>query len=1057
MIANFRARLGASTHLVGALAVILAASRSVSAQTPFAGDLLTPAQPSKVIGAGWPALSPHGHRLVFTYLGDLWEASVSGGRAHRLTVNEALDASAHWSPDGKWIAFTSLRTGNADVFIIPAQGGEPRQVTFNSANDWVNDWSRDGNSLLFYSIRDTHTWALWQINLHTMALKQLTHDEEPLRFGQYSPDGTQIAYTRSGQPWFRPWYKGSVAAQTLVQNVANGQARTVMPNSYQEFWPLWSAHGRALYITTIAGGSHTPNLWRVGVEGGKPTPITHYTSDAVRWPTISGDGSLLAYLYAGEIYTCRPDGSDAHKVVLTAPTDDTVNNQSPMKLSAGVDESEPSPDGKQLAVVLKADIWLMKAGGGQARNLTSNPATDNDINWSPDGKQIVFISDRGNQPDIYLMDVATGKLTRLTDDTDTESGPAFSPDGKWISFAKSGKQDGLYVIPAAGGPERQLARGNGNNEFGTGISSQNWSADSQWIAYSRADRYDTTDVWVVPAVGGTPINVTQYPGFNFDPQFSRDGRSLFFVASRGGPPTLYELPLQAPGTHATAGAPPGHAVPVRIDFTDIKDRAHPFAPMLAPVDEFAVSPDGQKLIVHAHNAFWAVPLNGGPPTNLTPGGMGGSNIRVAADGSHFFFIGDGGSPKVMGAGGGPVTTIPFDAEYIFDRRLQYRQAFNEFYRRFGQAFYDPGMNGLNWAAARARYEPQIAGVATPMEFANLLSELVGEVNSSHSEIGPAGGASGPQTASLGMRFDQTWRGPGLKVTSIVPNGPADKPETGIKVGDYVMQINGVGVSFNEKYFLTLQDEAGKPVKLLVNNTPDIKDGRTVTVKPVSAADIGNLEYQARVKRNRAIVDKASGGRLAYMHIRGMDPPSLQQFDRDLWSYAVRKDGLVLDIRENGGGNTHDALLSALSRRVYAYNRMRDGELETQPTRAWTKPIVLLIDQNSYSDAEIFPAGFRALKLGKIVGVTTPGYVIGTYEGTLVDGTHFRMPTVGWFTKNGRNMENLGIRPDVPVENTLQDIHRRYDAQLNTAIAVCLKEVADAAAKRAKSHPPVMEP
>jgi tricorn protease len=1022
-----------------------AAAKEPPPRTKSDGDLLTPPEEKPIRGVTRPSLSPDGKTLCFTYLGDLWTVPTSGGTATRLTVHEALDTGSRWSPDGRWIAFTSLRTGNSDVFIVPAEGGSARQVTFWGGADGVSDWSPDGSKLLFLSARDTENFALYSIDLHTRAIKRMTSDVEALSYGNWSQDGKTLAYTRGGQPWSRPWYRGSGAASIVLQDIASGNVRTLLKTNAQQFWPFLTPDGKYVYMSTLYGNSNTPNLWRVPVAGGEPKAITHYTTDAVRYPYMARNGALLTYTYQGDVYTVKPDGSDAKRVTIIARSDDKVNNQEREVLSSGLESLELSPDGKQLALVLHGNIWVVPVAGGEAKRLTDDTANNNDIAWSPDGSKLVMISDRGNQVDLYTLDVKTKALTRLTNDSEVESDTHFSPDGKWISFVKSGPQSGLYIAPSAGGsPPRRLAEGNGNNEYSIGIPSHAWSPDSRWVAFSRTDRFMNRDIWVVPTVGGTAVNVTRYPATNRDPAFTRDGRRLLFLSTRNGTQQLFQLPLETPDdSPSDENAPrrrPDRSQDVKIDFEDIHLRARP---IIAGVDDFTPTPDSQRVVIHGFSGFAIVPMSGGGVQVIAPGEAGG-HIEFTPDGSRFYYYGANGSARSLGMGGGPPATVSFTAEMIFDRRLQYHQAFNEFYRRYGSGFYDSKMHGADWKALHDKYEPLLQGVGTAEEFAFLLSMMVGEVNASHSEINPPIKGGGPQPSTLGVYYDNDYAGPGLKVSSVLPKGPADRAATRLNAGDYILSVDGTDVSLNEDYYRLLQDRAGKTVELVVNTKPSKDGARTVRIKPIPPSTWSALAEDARVRHDREMVDKLSGGRLAYIYIKVMDEASLQKFQRELWSEAVDKQGLVLDIRGNIGGNTHDAILETLSRHIYAYLQPRDALRQSQPQQAWTKPIVLLIDQTSYSDAEVFPAGFRALQLGKIVGVPTPGYVIGVHDEKLIDGTSFRVPAVGFYTAEGKNMENLGIVPDITVENTPEDIRAHHDRQLEVAVETLLKETSASA-------------
>jgi tricorn protease len=1033
-------------------------------------DLLAP--PTDKIGHGmtYPSPSPDGKTICFTYLGNLWTVPVVGGVATRLTIHETIDYSSRWSPDGKWIAFSSFRNGHADIFLIPSTGGEVRQVTAYAGLNLVTDWSDDGSKLLFYSQRDTRTLSLFTIDLHTRALKQVGSDSETLRYPTISPDHKFLAYVRGGFPWSRPWYRGSAAASVIVKDLATNATHPVLKSDAQQYWPLFSPDSRSVFITTLHGDSKTPNLWRVPLNGGDPKPVTRYTTDAVRFPTIARNGSLIAYLYTGDIYTVHLDGADARKVNTIIRTDDKVNNTEHQTLTTS-DGGEMSPDLKQFALLMKGAIWLMPSTGGPATQLTPMDGHYEDFAWSPDGAKIVTISDRGNQTDVYVIDVKTKALTRITNDADTESDTHYAPDGKTVSFVKAGTQPGLYVAPADGSaPARRVAIGNGiNNEnYGLGITSHAWSPDSKWLAFVRTDRYENHDLWVVPTIGGEAVNVTRYPGYYGQPTFTPDGKKLLFISDRNALPGLFKVSLENPEAAAPDAKPaPGdRSKDVKIDFDDIHLRAQPVTPPGGIVTSYGVSPDSGLVAVHFNGNYLLVALNSGMNVPLTTPGEAGGQPVFTPDSQRIFYFGVGGVPRTLGLnappyagapliysdGAGankilhvppqPPQAIPFSADYLFDRRALYTQAFEEFYRRFGQQFYDPKLHGVDWRGIRAKYASQLDAVATPQEFSDLLSKMVGEVNSSHSEITPKIATFGPTQYSLGITFDPAYTGPGLKVLAPLPKGPADKPAARIVSGEYILAVDDMDVSFDEAFYEMLQTKGGKTVELTVNSKPTKEGAHTVRIRPITLGEWAQLDEAGRLRHNRDLVDKISGGRLAYIHIAGMNPEALRQYRRELYSDAINKDGLILDIRGNGGGlnAVDEAILQSLSPQVYGYTQPRDAQRETLPVKAWTKPVVLLIDEHSASAAETFPSAFRAEHLGKIVGTPTPGYLIGTYEATLLDGTSFRLPTWGYFNEKGQNLENNGIVPDIRVENTPEDYAKGRDRQLEAAIATALQEL-----------------
>ena len=1040
------------TACIAALVAICAAPATLAQ-----GKLLPLPAREAIHGMTFPSISPDGKTICFTYLGDLWTVPKSGGTATRLTVNEAQSAYSRWSPDGHWIAFASNRYNsstpsggyalNYDIFVIPATGGDPRRITYYTDNDFPSDWSPDGSRILFQSRRDAASWQAYTIDVSTGVVHTLTADPEEVRFAVFAPNGKTIAYDRSGDTamWWRPRYHGSANMDIYTKALDTGRITRITDYDGMDLWPMYSPDGRYLYYVTDRLTPGTPNIVATPAAGGRLVLVTHFTEGEVRFPNAARSSGEIVFEHDGDLYVVNPAVGAPQRITIYASSDEKRNNLMPLEITSGATEVEISPDGKTLALVARGEIWTIPASeGGEARRLTDNPAKDYDIVWSPDSTRIAFASDRRGNFNIYVLDVATRQVHPVSTDSNDENAPRWSPDGRWVSFLRSGPQGGLYVAPAdASAPPRRLTPSYGNNLNLDGISSYSWSPDSRWIAFSRRDVVQTVDIWLVSLDGGEAVNITLYPGTNIEPEWAPNGRSIVFLSDRDHPRggmDLYAIPLQA----NPSDPPQTERNTLRIDLAGIAQRARRITTQGAGT--FAISPDASAVIFASSGAgqtdYYATGLMGGPVQRLTTSGDVSDEPKIARDGSRFYYLTTSGTVKMVPRTGGPPSVVAFSAHMTVDHQAEIHEAFNEFWRRLKVGFYDPTMHGADWEAVRRRYEPLLQAVGTKEDFWYLLSEMVGELNASHTEVNPAPGVPGPAVGELGMIFDENYPGPGLRLMSSMPKGPNDDPHVGIKPGEFILKIDGHDVRWTEDHYNLLLGKAGKPVELVVNSKPTLEGARTVTVKPINRAQWFDLEYDRQVQEARAQVQKLSSGRLAYIRIKAMDQASLRTFERDLWGSALAGEGLVLDIRGNGGGNTHDTILAELARPVYGYTQARDGLRATQPFRHWSKPIVLLINQDSASDAEIFTSGFRALKLGKVVGVATPGYVIGTYDSTLQDGTAYRIPTQGFFDREGRDMENRGVKPDIVVELTPEDIAAHRDRQLEEAVHLLMQELTE---------------
>lgn len=1005
-----------------------------------------PAQQVREIRAmRYPGISPDGKQIVFTYRGDLWLVGSGGGMATRVAEMPGWDVRARFSPDGKTLAYCTDRNGNMDIYTIPVTGGTARRVTHHTADDLLGDWTQDGKGLLFYSTRDTRTASVYLIHLEDGRLRQLSFDEQVLQNPVASPDGTLVAYSRGRAEWARKGYVGAANGEIYVGSITDPRTppRRLTNTLRHDIWPMFSPDGKSLYYVTDTDG--VGNLWRVPTRGGRPVQVSKQRDGYIHYPCISRDGSRIVYETDFSLWVIDPRERNARPARLNVqaslpPAAEMVER----RLDGRATELEISPDGKSLLLTVRGDLLLVPATGGEGKRLTDSLAQDYDTAWSPDGKQIAFVSEREANSDIYLLDVASGSTRRVTTHPDPEVSPQFSPDGRELLFLRGANGREVISVPAGGGSERILVAGG----F---INSPRWSPDGKWIAYSRRTQAAITNVFVAPVAGGREINVSRWSGSNSSPLWCPDGRHLAFTSTRGGAPDTYLVRLDRPGATTAGTTPPAAAAPqVAIDPEEIERRVRALSGEPAGSKSNAnFLPDGKTCIYTAGTTVYSVPIEGGRPTKIADN-FGGS-LRLSSDGATLYALQfPQGSIRSLPRAGGTAQEIRYTASFKYDAMEDRRQTFDQAWRLLRDNFYDPSMHGRDWAAIRNKYRPIVDECVDVNEFHLLLNEMNGELNASHmgaTRGGQAGGRGGgggggnTSTGGLGVWIDWEHPGPGLKVASILRRGPADTDESRIRPGEYILSIAGKDVFPREGLFETLNGTSGRKLEVLVNTRPEKEGARKVSLTPSRQQEFATQFYEHWVAERREAVKRLSGGRLSYLHIRSMDQASLSRFERELLTEAYDSEGMVLDIRFNGGGRIHDELLAILARRVHAYETPREGLKMTQPFGAFYRPSILVINESCFSDAEIFPNGYRNNGHGKLVGMTTGGGVIGTNNRGLLDGlTTFRVPTTGWVDLRGKNLENSGVAPDIRVPMEPVDLLAGRDPQLERAVAELLKKL-----------------
>ncbi|MGL6096777.1 MAG: S41 family peptidase, partial [Fimbriiglobus sp.] len=667
-----------------------------------------------------------------------------------------------------------------------------------------------------------------------------------------------------------------------------------------------------------------------------------------------------------------------------------------------------------------------------------------------------FASDRTGVEDLYLLepdDAETPELTKahkfkatqLTHGKEEESGPSFSPKGDKIAFLRAGQ---LWTMNANGTGAKVLVAE-------TKITDYDWSPDGKWVVFARMDGSFASELYIVPTDGAeAPRNVSRYATFNGDVTWSATGHRLGFLSNRRGTSSMHVLDLKKPS------APGSRGPKDEIDWDDIHLRVT--RPANMPAEGGSISPDGSQVAFRSDSGragdLWVVSSDGGNINRATSGGVNPKAIRWSrkSPGTIFFLNGDGElrttrasfGPAPGSAGPGGPTTEPgrvaFAATLTVRRDEEYGEMFTQCWRALADQFYDTKFHGADWTAVREKYRPFVGHVAQKEDLYALVLLMLGELNASHLGITGRLPIPAETTAELGLVFDPAFPGPGLKVTEIVKRGPADRKGLGVAPGDIVLSLNRTALTDKVNVPQLLAGKAGEPLTLEVTSAPtDPKARRKVELTPASRTKMAELMYDRWMQKNADQIARQSGGRLGYIHIPSMNEEGLEVFVRSLYSDNFDKDGIVIDVRYNGGGFTHDQVLNYLNGKEHTVFRQRnggEGSVMRNYDRKWAKPAAVLINNRSFSDAEIFPHAFRESGVGKVVGQATGGHVIGTSSTKLIDGSDFRLPRIGVYTTRGVNMDKEGVKPDVPAELDPDDWAKGVDTQVSKAVDVLRADV-----------------
>ena len=1046
----------------------------------------------------FPAI--HGDLVVFSYAGDLYTVPASGGVARKLTNDaDGYEMFARFSPDGSKLAFTAQYDGNTEVFVMPATGGVPFRATYTATlgrddisdrmgpNNIVMTW-KDNEKIVYRSRKQSFNSFKGQLFLASATGGP--SEELPLPSGgfcSYSPDGKKLAFNRVFRE-FRTWkyYEGGMADDIWIYDFDTKTTTNITNNKHQDIFPMW--HGNKIYF--LSDRDRTMNLFVYDLATNATAKLTNYTEFDIKFPSL-GDKAII-YENGGFLYTYDIATGVSKKITVTIADDHASGRNELKDASENIVSFAVAPDGKRVVLGARGDVYTVPVKSGITRNLTEScGVNDRNVEWSPDGRYISFISDITGEDEIYIIDQdGSGEPVQITQNSDTyKYNPVWSPDSKKLLWGD--KKLRLQYVDILS-KEVKLV----DQATSWEMRDYDWSPDSRWISYSRPEPRSATRVWIYNIGSGDKLPVTDEWYDSRGPAFSDDGKYLFFTSDREFNPVYSNTEWNH--VYQDMG---------KVFFVTLaKDTPNPFAP---ENDEVTIkeetredgeekkkkekdskenaSADEKKVKVDADGIIGrivALPVGAGNYWNISPvgnkvyytfmnSGSGSPEVKVfdlegkkeSSIGNFGIFVISADKKKVLVSENGKYAVIDLPSakakvdEHIdlsgmkvwIDLRAEWNQIFNEAWRQMRDFLYAPNMHGLDWEAIRDKYAVLLPYVNNRNDLNYIIGEMIGEINIGHAYIS-GGDKPEPErvnTGLLGARLSRDASGyyridKILKGENWVADSRSPLTEVGVDVseGDYIIAVNGASTSDMTDIYQSLLGKAGKQVELTVNGSASEKGSRKVIVKPISSE--ANLYYYTWVQDNIRKVSEATGGQVGYIHIPDMSAQGLNEFVKYFYP-QLNKKGLIIDDRGNGGGNVSPMIIERLKRELVMMNMSRNTEPSPSPGAAFNGPKVMLIDNYSASDGDLFPYQFKTLGMGTIIGVRTWGGVVGI-RGPIpfVDGGSLFKPEFAPYGINGEGwvIEGVGVEPDIRIDNDPAKEYAGEDEQLNKAIEVILGQMKD---------------
>jgi tricorn protease len=1057
----------------------------------------------------FPSISPDGSKIAFGYKGDIYIVPSAGGMATPLTIHEAHDQMPIWSKDGKTIAFASDRHGNMDVFTIGVQGGTPNRITYHSSNDYPQDFSADSKQILFTSARNIsntnirfHSPRLFY-NLYKVARdggRATLVSGAGVSAAKYNKDNTKIIFQdRKGyEDLWRKHHTSSVTRDICILDIAKNNYTTVTDFIGEDTEPVFASNDDAYFLSEKNG---TYNIFKY--SNNTLAQITNYTTHPVRHLSISNNNTLC-YTYNGTLYT-KQGNQEASKLNIQIQNDGRAGAEKNVTVSSNVTEFALSPNGKEIAFVNRGEIFVTSVEGVQTKRITNTPQQERNVAWAPDGRNIVYASERGNSWDIYKASIARKEepyffaATVINEEAlianeEEEYQPKYAPNGKDIAYVAERNALKIFNIKSK---EIKTALPLGRNySYSDGDWDFNWSPDSKNILCDDGEgNWFSSSIALLDAKGQNPIIHPLPSGYGQgNVKWQANGQAMSWTSAKAGRKSqawqgsrevdiylgffdkalhekfnlskdeyaLYkeqadklkeEKEKAKKEAEKTKGSKKSKAATISdadaktdstINLENFSERVNRITINSSSMSDYAMNNDASKVYYLA--AFekgydlWVTEPRTRETKILAKLGAGGSGIEMSKDGKSLFVIKNGSITKIDDAG--KQENISISSDMILDAAQERKYILDHAYRQVQKKFYDPTLHNLDWKMLHENYAQFLPHISNNYDFQDLLGEFLGELNASHT-----GGRYSPNynnpdaTAALGLLYDETYTGKGVKVTEVLHGGPFYNVKSKLKAGFIIEKIDGVAITDAMDWSKLLNRKTDKNTLITFRDPATPKEMEEV-IKPISMGAESNLMYKRWVKWMGDLVEKQSNGKVGYVHVQGMNDGSYRDVFDEVMGKNYEKKALIVDTRFNGGGWLHDDLKTFLSGEKYLEfapqgNKLKDGE----PMGRWTKPSCVLMSEGNYSDAFIFPYVYKQAKLGKLIGMPVPGTGTAVWWETQIDPTMvFGIPMVATIGKENRPTENLQVEPDIRVPLNYSDFLNGKDTQIEEAVKQMLKEI-----------------